>query len=213
MARIGGTVKQHTLMTAAHPRLSRTRYPEKRAARLLFFRTPARTRKAMMSGRFKPRSGASRLYPSYPFRVTIDLTDPNSIKLLSGPGNPQKAPSSTLRSATPPRLGPKRPRPPQTRLAPRAQCLPRGALPPSALNPSPQAARAPSKAHRPLGSASACGATRARRTLIPNLSARWWGNCRADGGGMGDLPERDLLPRHTDAQISRHLEQVVRCSL
>ena len=65
-----------------------------------FFRAPARTRKAMMSGRFKPRSGASRLYPSCPFRVTIDLTDPNSTKPLSGPGNPQKAPSSPLRSAT-----------------------------------------------------------------------------------------------------------------
>ena len=46
-----------------------------------FFRPPARTRKAMMSGRFKPRSGASRFHPSYPFRVTIDLTDPNSTEV------------------------------------------------------------------------------------------------------------------------------------
>ena len=65
-----------------------------------FFRTPARTKKATMSVRFKPRGGASLLYPSYPFRVTINLTDPNSTKLLSGPRNPQKAPSSTLRSRT-----------------------------------------------------------------------------------------------------------------
>ena len=214
-----------------------------------FFRAPARTRKAMMSGRFKPRSGASRLYPSCPFRVTIDLTDPNSTKPLSGPGNPQKAPSSPLRSATSsfPRTA-SIASSQSIRHSAQLQCCAvanranssfgntteaRSQAPSTAANKAGStrpvlAARCTSskcaqpfsasgqstlKAHRRLGSASACGATRARRALIPNLSARWCGNCRADGGGMGDLPERDLLPRHTDAQISRHLEQVVRYSL
>ena len=65
-----------------------------------FFPYARTDKKATMSVRFKPRSGASRFYPSYPFRVTIDLTDLNFTKLLSGPRNPQKALFSTLRSAT-----------------------------------------------------------------------------------------------------------------
>ena len=100
MARIGGN--DQTTHVDDGGASAPIRYPvaTKASSAPPFFRTLARTEKATMSVRFKPRSGASRLYPPYTFRVTIDLTDPNSTKLLSGPRNPQKAPSSMLRSAT-----------------------------------------------------------------------------------------------------------------
>ena len=100
MARIGGN--GHTAHVDDGGASAPIPYPVTRKASSAppFFPYARTDKKATMSVRFKPRSGASRFYPSYPFRVTIDLTDLNSIKLLSGPGNPQKALFSTLRSAT-----------------------------------------------------------------------------------------------------------------